>query len=232
MNLFRFARWLLLGLAAACAGCASPNLKLYDGAVKPAAETARISMPEALELVRVNGVDVKGARGNWNKGDKTLEVMPGRYELLVYYREIWELGNQHDVLRSNPARFVVDAAAGQDYRLGYERPGTYDEARRLAADFSGWSQDGRGQRQPSQASGLKFRNGLLAQVGGSDDLIADTGGTVPTAGQSVAPLAAAPAAASASTPPAREWLGVMQGMWRQADAEERRAFLRWLAEQP
>lgn len=216
--------------------CANPHLRLYDGTPRPASEIAVIRLPEALEVIRINGQDIKGARGSFNKGEKTIDIAPGRYELLVYYREIWELGGQHDALRSNPVLFVVDAAAGQTYRIGYAQPRTYDAARQLAADFRGWSEDANGQRQPSQASGLKFRDGLMAQFSGSDDLVPDTRARQAGGGQVVAPLAsgAPPSAAGPQPTPQgeRDWLSLMQGWWQQASADERRAFLRWVAEQP
>lgn len=235
------AKSLLAGLALALmlVACASPSLKLYDGAGRAASEVAVISLPEQLEVARVNDAEVKGASGMWNKGDKRLEVIPGRYELLVYYRELWELGSQHDVLRSNPARFVVDASAGAQYRIEFQRPKTYDEARRLSTAFSGWVERlGSSERLPSQASGLKFRDDLGASLGGRNELVA-----VPPDGsagtQAVAPkplpaeAAATVAGAPAVQPQARtEWLPLMQGWWREASADERRAFLQWLGTQP
>src|SRR3546814_12466236 len=83
----------VLGLAA----CASPDVRLYDGAVRPAAQIAVVTMPEQLEVASINGVEVAAAQGMWNKGDKRLELLPGRYQMLVFYRESWDSGSDQDV---------------------------------------------------------------------------------------------------------------------------------------
>ena len=228
-----------LGVIVLLNACTSPPQRLYDGAPRAAAEIAELRVPEQIEIARINGKTLKDLRSTWSRDDKRLQLAPGRYEILAYYREIWELGNQHDVLRSNPALFVVDAVAGGHYRLGYAQPAGYAAAQTLALQFSGWVEDADGARTPSQPSRLKFRDGLLAQFSGRDELMADDEATTVSGTQVVAPqapLAAPLPAAAASTPPQavsdREWLSLMQGFWQQASSEERRAFLRWLATQP
>jgi uncharacterized protein YccT (UPF0319 family) len=231
---------------AALAGCSTAPVALHDAEV-PQAAVATIILPEQLEVATINGLEIEGASGMLTRGDKTLEVAPGRYELVVFYRELWEGADQHDVLRSDPALFIVDAAPAGRYRLDYERPANLAQARLLAADFSGWVENlATGERTASVDSGLQFRRGLVPAVTFDDTLVpsADVAG----GGQSVAPLPRAGAPATAESPiapapvtgapgaaaasgPEGSWLELMQGWWRQATSEERRAFLRWLAEQ-
>jgi uncharacterized protein YccT (UPF0319 family) len=244
-------------IAVFLAGCASGPVALHDGTV-PQAAVATLLLPEQLEVALINGVEVEGASGMMTRGDKTLELAPGRYEIVVFYRELWEIGDEHDILRSDPALFVLEATAGGRYRMDYERPGGIESARELAADFGGWIENlASGQRVPSQASGLQFRRGLVSALTFDDTLVptAQVGG-----GQAVEPLpqadgeVAAPAGvvvvgatAPAGTPsglavtPAPEaaatampdgsWLDLMKSFWSEASSEERRDFLRWLAEQ-
>jgi uncharacterized protein YccT (UPF0319 family) len=235
------------------AACANPKLRLYDGTKQSVGQIATLTLPEQIEVARLNGVEVKGASGLWTRGDKVLELAPGRYEVLAYYREIWNLGDQHDVLRSDPALFVLDAQAGRRYRIDYQRPARYQDAQRLAAAFSGTLIDETsGARTPSKASGVRFPTGVIAQVSGSNELLPDNGSGQAGDGQVVAPLGASdtqPAAtvatprggvvapladtAEAATPVRRDdWIELMQAWWKQAGPEERRAFLRWVSEQP
>src|SRR3546814_20261457 len=109
---------LVLGLAA----CASPDVRLYDGAVRPAAQIAVVTMPEQLEVASINGVEVAAAQGMWNKGDKRLELLPGRYQMLVFYRESWDSGSDQDGLRSDPALFTIAAPATPHYRIAFQPP--------------------------------------------------------------------------------------------------------------
>jgi len=222
---------------AALAGCASAPVSLHDPDV-PRADLATITMPEQLEVATVNGLEIEGASGMLTRGDKTLELAAGRYELVVFYRELWEWGDQHEVLRSDPALFIVNAAAGGRYRVDYERPADLASARRLAADFTGWVQDlATGERSAAQESGLQFRRGLVPALTFDSTLVPAAERSA--GAQLVPPL---PAAASAPTPtptplsvpappPEQSWLDLMKSLWSEASSEERRAFLRWLAEQ-
>ncbi len=237
-----------------CAGCASPQLRLYEGATRAPAEVAVITLPEQLEVASINGREVLGARGMSRTGEKQLEVLPGRYEALVYYRELWQDGDTSEVVRSkNVALFVIDAQAGHRYHIDYEHPAHRADATKLAADFHGWVEDGNsGTRQPSQGSGLAFRGGLVAQVTGDETLVPVAPVQRNTQVQPVAPLAtresaqakkqpAVPAAAPAPTPTQappsatasdRDWLATMKAWWQQATPDERRAFLRWAGDTP
>jgi uncharacterized protein YccT (UPF0319 family) len=245
---------LLVLAAAALAGCAADPVTLHDAEV-PRAAVATIVLPEQLEVATVNGLEIEGASGMLTKGDKLLELAPGRYELLVFYRELWDSGDQHEILRSDPALFIVDAAAGGRYRLDYERPANVESARKLAADFTGWVENlATGERTAAQESGLQFRRGLVPALTFDDTLVpaaersADgqlvaplpTGaapGTVTGAASLPVPAAvpaypAAPGAAPAAVPaPEGSWLDLMKSFWSEASSDERRAFLRWLAEQ-
>ena len=246
-----------LGLCAllpiALAACVSAPIQLQDG---PGA-TAVIILPEQLEIATVNGLEIASAGGLLAKGDTTLEVSPGRYEVLAFYRELWERGDHHDMLRSDPALFVVDAEAGGRYRLDYARPATAAEARELADNFQGWVENlETGARTPSLDSGLQFRRGLIPAATFDSTLVpsAASGGSR----QRVAPLAQPADAADATavaaaqrvamtpteaSPPAPQsievpvvplddgdWLALMKGWWNEANAEERREFLRWVGE--
>jgi len=214
------------------AACTSAPIQLHDA---DAAGVAVISLPEQLEVASINGLEVEGASGLLKKGDTTLEVAPGRYEVLAFYRELWERGDQHDVLRSDPALFVIEAGAGGHYRLDYARPRDFGAAQALAADFTGWVEDlATGERMPSRASGLQFRQGGIPAVTFDGTLVpsAAAGGN----GQRVPPLSSPSNSAGDAQPPPPEspdgeWLSLMQGWWNQASAAERRAFLRWLGEQ-
>jgi len=230
---------------AVLAGCASAPVALHDPDV-PRSELATVVMPEQLEVASVNGLEIEGASGMMTRGEKTLELAPGRYELLVFYRELWELGDAHEILRSDPALFVVDAAAGGRYRLDYDRPAGIESARTMAEDFTGWVENlATGERTPALESGLQFRRGLVPALTFDDTLVPAAqvvdGQGVPPLPTADAPVPAAgvtsqPAPATMRQPepeamPEGSWLDLMKGFWSEASSEERRAFLRWLAEQ-
>ncbi|WP_169729227.1 DUF2057 family protein [Solimonas soli] len=205
------SRILAAAAALGLAACAAPNVRLYEGPARPAADVAVITMPEQLEVATINGAEVPAAKGMWNRGDKRLELLAGRYEALIYYREVWQASGEGDVLRSkSPALFTIDAQAGHQYRIDYPRPGTYDDAKKLAQDFHGWVEDVQtGQRFASIDSGLQFRGGVVAQVTGDTTLVprekGDSTQATTTAVQPLPPVAASAGVAGATAvaaPPA------------------------------
>jgi uncharacterized protein YccT (UPF0319 family) len=158
----QFSKICFIVAATVVAGCTAAPVQLHDGKAAGTGEVAFIVLPEELEVSTVNGLEITGASGLFLKGDKTIEVAPGRYEVLAYYRELWVRGDKEDMLRSDPALFTVDAVAGRRYRLEYERPDTFAEAEALAANFEGWVEDTvTGARTPSRESGMQFRRGLV-----------------------------------------------------------------------
>lgn len=238
----RFWFQLLLPATLLLTACTQAPVRLYAGPVRDAAAISSISLPEQLEVAQLNGVDVPAASGMGSKGDKTLELAPGRYDLLVFYREVWSQGDNHEVLRSDPVRFVFDAAAGQRYRVDYQQPGNLKEALALARAFKARiTNQSTGQHTESEVSGLAFRGGLLAQVQGDRTLVPAVireGGQqiVSPLSQTDAPMVTAPSIpvpASAPESPraasADDQLLLVKAWWNQASADQRRAFLEWIA---
>ncbi|MDM4770070.1 DUF2057 family protein [Solimonas sp. SE-A11] len=254
--MFAARRLMVLTLILLCSACAQRPIQLYDG--NPAG-TATISMPEQLEVEQLNGKPVRGAKGMFTRGDKNLEVAaPGRYELMVFYREVLNPQGEHEVAKSDPELFVVDAVPGHRYRLDYERPRNTAEARQLAADFKGWIEDqNTGVRTASTDSGLAFDRSIGAALQPGSKLISASE-QQPGAKQIIAPLAIPPAAASATavsipapalvpavvpapaagsaSAPAKpaadimERLPLLKAWWKQASVEERKQALRWVGD--
>lgn len=229
---------ILLALAAVLAtACTTAPIRL-QGENASGADAALIILPEQLEVSTINGLEIAGASGLFGKGDKTLEIAPGRYEVLAFYRELWIRGDQQDMLRSDPALFVVDASPGHRYRLEYPRPDSFAEAEALAGNFGGWVEDvATGERTPSQDSGLQFRRGLVPAMTFDSTLVpaaaASQGGqavppmplTGESAGSPSLPSVAAPQqhdAASAAAPATVAAGGEAPGSGAPSEAE-------WLA---
>src|SRR3546814_20992709 len=106
----------------------------------------------------------------WSKGDKRLELLPGRYQMLVFYRESWDSGSDQDVLRSDPALFTIDAQAAHQYRIDSERPSRYAAARQLRRDFNAWWVDQSSVvKTASTASGMQLQAGERALMSGNHE---------------------------------------------------------------
>lgn len=239
---------LVLAMLSLAACSRSPVMKLYDGPKKPESELAIIRVPVELEVLSINGRRVEGVNSLFSVGYKDLHLEPGEYRILAYYKDLWDINaDTHDVIKSDPAMFPVDAKAGHFYQLGFDEPQSIEQARELEKAFSGYTLDvSTGEKIPSQPSGVAFRSGLLGSIGdiaGVDTTTAAAAESGDT-GQVVKPLpgkketAEAPSGAVAGSETAKHaaagdegYLQMLKAYWSQATPDERRAFLRWISEQ-
>jgi hypothetical protein len=248
---------LILGSALLLAACArSPVVQLYDGAQKPDAQVLTVRVPSDLEVFTINGQEIDGVNTFFSSGYKDLKLTPGRYEIVAFYKRLWDLDpDNHEVMKSDPAKFMVDGQGGEFYRLGFERPENAEEARELADDFSGWVENMQtGEKTPSEDSGLVLNRGLLSPITGTDVESAASASVVPQGGggtdqpvrprarkattvapESEQPEASAPAPAAAPAPAGQSaqgasYLDTLKAQWNQATPEERRQFLQWLSQ--
>lgn len=218
----------------------SPVVQLYEGAKQPDSQVLTIRVPSDLEVFTINGSEVDGVNTFFNTDHKDLKVTPGRYEILAYYKRLWDLdADSHEVMKSDPALFVVDGDAGEFYRLDFERPQNVSQARALEDDFSGWVENmNSGEKTPSQASGLVLNRGFLAPITGTEVETKGATAVKPKAAEAVTPAPAAPAASSAngsagsgtSSGDQASYLDTLKAQWNQATQEERRQFLQWISQ--
>lgn len=218
---------LIITLAALLSACSSsPVIKLYDGAELMPEQLLLVDLPVELEVVSINERRISGVNKLFGFGDRTLHLQPGNYRIIAYYKNLFELpGGNHEVIKSEPVLFRVSGVPGSHHRLSFAKPKDVAAARQMVEQFSGYSVDlASGEQQPTEASGMMLSGGFLS---------------VPMAQpapsyNSVAPLlnGSAPAGANGSAEPTLLNHGdLLKAGWRNASSEERREFLRWIAEQ-
>lgn len=224
----RFITVVLFALIlSACAR--SPVVQLYDGAAKPDSQVLTVRVPSEIEVFTINGKEVDGVNTFFATDFKELKLAPGRYEILAYYKELWQLdADNHEIVKTNPANFIVDGKAGEKWQLDYDKPENVDDARALEDNFTGWALNtNTGDKVAARESGLILKRGFLAPITGEAVSSASSKNIPPQ--QSDAPAPAAPAAASEPAP-AVSYLDTLKAQWKQATPEERREFLQWVAE--
>jgi len=213
-------------ILSACAR--SPVVQLYDGAAKPDSQVLTVRVPSEIEVFTINGKEVDGVNTFFATDFKELKLTPGRYEILAYYKELWQLdADNHEIVKTNPANFIVDGKAGEKWQLDYNKPENVDDARALEDSFTGWALNtNTGDKVAAKESGLILKRGFLAPITGEEVSTASSKNIAPQ--QSASP---APAAAVSSQPaPAASYLDTLKAQWKQATPEERREFLQWVAE--
>lgn len=118
----------------------SPVVQLYDGPVKSDTQVVTVRVPSQLEVFTVNGKEIEGVNTFFASDYKDLKLTPGRYEILAYYKELWQLdADNHEIVKTNPANFIVDGKPGDMWVLGYQQPKDVEAARAMEDSFSGWA---------------------------------------------------------------------------------------------
>ncbi len=222
-------------ILSACAR--SPVVQLYDGAAKPDSQVLTVRVPSEIEVFTINGKEVDGANTFFATDFKELKFAPGRYEILAYYKELWQLdADNHEIVKTNPANFIVDGKAGEKWQLDYDKPANVEEARALEDTFTGWALNtATGEKVAAQESNLILKRGFLAPITGEEVSTAASASVAPQQAVAPAPATSAPAPAPATQAapapaPAASYLDTLKAQWKQATPEERREFLQWIAE--
>lgn len=132
----KVGKWLALVVPAVVvliAGCSAPGpVRLYDGQARPAVEVTSVQVPEQIQVMSMDGVEVTGTllqRG------QSLELLPGEHVLTLRYVQLFQISSEdHEVVRSRQAALRFLAEAGGTYRLEMDAQPSLDAARKFAKD--------------------------------------------------------------------------------------------------
>lgn len=224
-------RFLLLLSVLALGACSSHPVKLYAGPTQPASQVATIRVPVELEVLSLNGKKVEGVRTLLGTSDRQLQLLPGHYQLLVFYKNIWQTSaDEHETVESDPVALDLSLAAGHTYQVDFDRARNTQEAEAFRKHFSAWATDlSSGEKTASQPSGLKLGNSIYNQLTGQVTTVA-VGQTDADDHQVIAPLTTTPA--TNDQPTSGNYLDLLKAQWSQASSEEKRAFLQWISAHP
>lgn len=230
----------LLCLTFLLASCASAPIKLYPGDKLPSSQIATLSIPVELEILTLNDQEVPSANRLLGTSDRQLQLQPGNYQLLLFYKNIWQTSaDSHETIRSNPVTFDLSLNAGQTYQVDFERPKNAHQAYAIRDDFHAWVIDSNGQKADSKSSGLIMDDSFIGQLTGRVKTIKAEEQTR-SQQQVIAPLtatASAPETGNIADAPvatqqaaAMSYLDMLKAQWNQASADEKRAFLQWISQ--
>ena len=111
----RFARWVVLGLAAfLAAGCATP-VHLYSGEPRPPSELSAIrAVPDTGDSIVITQVDGRLATPKINPlfGQQLVYVLPGTHKVSVYW-----LGTYHTERMHASPTYQIQTKAGAEYHV-------------------------------------------------------------------------------------------------------------------
>lgn len=227
LNIVMLAVLVVAGLSACTR---SPVVRLYSGPKKPKSEIAVVRVPMELNVLTINKRHVDHINTLFSIGYKDLHMKPGRYEIVAYYDDVWDLpGDSHEVVKSDPAVFTVDAKAGHFYKLGYPKPKDLDAAHKLAHHFDGWVEDiTTGKRTPTKPSGLVLNSGFTSSL---KTIAGQEPSTNQTKQAAANDNAVEPEPSNDKAAGSGSYLDMLKASWNQATKKERREFLQWVGQQ-
>ncbi len=123
-------RNILLSLVVFLSACANlMEVDLSDGKENAAV----LQMPAALELL---AIDDKAHEAPMFGGSTVRYRMePGEHELVLHYRQVFELSDGHEIVVSEPVVLKFNLAPGQRYVLDFQPPQEIEAARNLVANL-------------------------------------------------------------------------------------------------
>lgn len=203
-------------------GCSSAmkRVQTWEGPAAEADQVALLKAPGAINVLEVNGHPVD----NFLLDDLALdyELLPGDNRVVVTHKTIWAKNTVvkngeskvHTVV-SEPQQFDITARAGETYTFDIPKPASRSEAEALAADFSGRIVDQTG-RVVAEAKAYSAKPRQLPVLPTRSPVVENDKGAAPVA--------------EAANDEAVDTLEALKLMWERANAEEKRAFLRWAFE--
>lgn len=194
---------------------------------------ARLMVPPEVIVQAVNGKDL----GLQLFGSKDyLELAPGSNRIAVKYKDLFEMmGDNHEVVASDPVLLAFELPADGDYRLTFDKPTELAAARAFAKAPKFLVVDAKGKPLAQQSLTQEERDSLWqATLGGgstTSEAAKMTAPAQPPAAPAVATTAVV-ASAAVSAPPTeapdaaqRMVTDQLNYWWSQADSETRAAFL-------
>lgn len=223
-----FAVVTAVALALLLSACASktPVVKLYQGPDLPTAEVITVRVPVEVDVLMVNDELIQGGSTLFAFGSRDFHLKPGSYTLAAYYKELWQINaDDHETVKSDPARYAFEGKAGDVFELSFDRPQSLEDARALAKDFRGYLVNtASGERVNGEPSGLISSGGFMR-------LVTNVTAVEQKKVSAVEPQAAASSSgAAAAAAGGISSLDLLKAHWNQADADERRAFIEWISQ--
>lgn len=205
----------LVGLLSGCAQ--QSHVKLYAGPEVPGLQLLVVEVPDALEVLSINGQEMPAANAGFGTGTRSLHLRPGDYRINAYYKNVFDIdgGLSHEVVRTRSATYRLTGRADERWKLDYREPAGLQDAQAMQDSFAGWSANMRTGERIATSQGPRPVS-TVSQLLGRD--------SSPAAPASIEPLAAAPAQ---TLPHNDATLHTLQQLWRLLDPQSRQAFLDW-----
>lgn len=105
----------------------TPVHQAYNGPKKSDSEVASISIPESFNLLFF---DKEKYHALIARDGAKIQALPGNHQIILYFKEYWDLpGDDFERVESKPISIKLNAQAGHNYNLKFNKPKNLEEAR-------------------------------------------------------------------------------------------------------
>lgn len=118
-----------------CAGI-SGHIRLYEGPKKTDDEIARFLVPSELELVAINGVELKAPYVP--DSHYQVELLPGDHQIMVLYSEYWGDPTGGSLVVSDVFYLQITVVSGSTYMFKHNGPEDLMNVDILVSDIKIW----------------------------------------------------------------------------------------------
>ncbi len=116
-----FRNSIFIVLLATLTACASDDIsRMYEGDKRPDSEIARVMLPGALQVIEVNNKKIRTPYQP--DGYQSMDFLPGRHIIRVFYKEYWGAESGGGLEVSNIFDFDVMLDAGKEYVFQHNGP--------------------------------------------------------------------------------------------------------------
>ncbi len=127
---------IVLGVLCMLASCAKMQTRrMYDGPIRPNADIVKVSVPDSVRVVSLNGSSTQEAIIEILGSESELHLLPGDHELGLRYSRTWDSGPAGvQRARSGVVTVALSARAGERYEIRLkEKIENYRQSKAFAA---------------------------------------------------------------------------------------------------
>lgn len=124
------SRIVMAVLFMALSACSSTSsVRLYTGPALPLTEEATVILPEAFEILEINGQAVNDMRLKFRTGNLALTIPAGEHTLVFQYKEFWQVDDDsHDTVSSGPITFKTVFSKQETVTFHYPKLSNHNQA--------------------------------------------------------------------------------------------------------
>lgn len=111
------------------------HIRLYNGPILSPQHEATIILPEALELLELNGQKISNTKLSFRTGDMPLTLPSGEHTLVFQYKEFWQIDDDnHDTVTSGAITFKANLAKTEVMTFEFPDIKNYQDAKKFSHD--------------------------------------------------------------------------------------------------